>query len=77
MVFIYDYKALSPRSNLMHDRNCTVSSQIVLVILSNVKHLINDVHIRQHIRLVVISVLVVADKKRIKNIMFYETITAE
>lgn len=56
----------------MHDRNCIVSSQVILIVLSNVKHLINDVHITQPIRLVVI-----AEKKRIMNTMFYENTTAE
>lgn len=48
----------------MHDRNCIVSSQVILIVLSNVKHLIKDVHITQPIRLVVIAVLVVAEKKK-------------
>lgn len=61
----------------MHDRNCIVSSQVILIVLSNVKHLINDVHITQPIRLVVIAVLVVAEKKRIMTTMFYENTTAE
>lgn len=55
--------------------NCTVSSQIILIILSNVKHLINDVHFIQPIRLVVIAVLVVADEKIIINTMFNENTT--
>lgn len=48
----------------MDDRNCIVCSQIILIIVSNAKHLTNDVHITQPIRLVVIAVLVVADEKK-------------
>lgn len=61
----------------MDDRNCIVCSQIILIIVSNAKHLTNDVHITQPIRLVVIAVLVVADEKRIINTMLYENTTAE